>query len=101
MNDTLSVDIEKIKSIAKEYFLDFDEKKDGAFFLEEFNIFLHQLHFFLNDKNIDNYKPANFPFKIFFPCAYLRDDIVEDIENDILKNTKNKVANQIKIPKVI
>ena len=95
-----NISIEEIKNIAKQIYLDFDES-ENEFFLKEFNVFLQQLELFSNDNDIDNFKPADFPFEIK-NNFYLRDDVVKNIEKteDILKNAKNKLAGQIKIPKV-
>ena len=100
MNKYKNISIEEIKNIAKQIYLDFDESEND-FFLNEFNIFLQQLEIFSNDKDIDNFEPADFPFEIK-NNFYLRDDIAKNIEKteDILKNAKNKLAGQIKIPKV-
>lgn len=68
---------------------------------EEFEIILKQMELIGKVNNLDNIEPMTFPFEI--KGNGLREDILgESLDvSDVLKNSKENKANQIKINKVV
>lgn len=91
--------IENLKEAAKQIFIDVPEN-EYKLLVAEFKEILTPL-FLINDNELNYFEPMDFPFKIDVDESFLRDDVVDDIVNrdDFIRNSKYKVAGQIKFPK--
>lgn len=68
---------------------------------KEFEIVLKQMELIGAEKDVDAYEPMTFPFDV--TTTFLRDDDhVETIsKEDALRNAKDIVEDQIRLPKVV
>lgn len=71
--------------------------------LKEFDSLLKQMSFLDKIEGIDQLEPMAYPYEIFLDENSLREDEASCSEevDSILKNTKNRLGNQVKIPKVL
>jgi len=94
------VNLENLKDAANRLLFDMSEEEYKTL-LEEFKTIKEQLKEIAEDKKIDEYTPMIYPFDVTTDA--LREDIpsTPTDRNEILKNAKNKVAGQIKLPKVV
>jgi len=94
------VTLEGLKELANRLLFDMSDSEYKTL-LEEFKTVVKQMEVISLDKTIDSYEPMSFPF----PCEVtnLREDIPTASldRNEALKNAKNKLAGQIKLPKVV
>ena len=69
--------------------------------LKEFEITEKHAELIRNIKDIDKVEPMTFPYVIYH--ASLREDISKPCltTEEVLKNTKDKKADQVKVPKVV
>ncbi len=91
---------EKLKDYASKLMFDMDEKEYDTL-LEEFNVILKQMDLIGEIKDIDQVEPMTFPFEL--NNVLYEDDIFEESlkVEEVLKNSKDVLDNQIKIPKVV
>ncbi len=68
---------------------------------KEFEIVIKQMELIGKNTELAMLEPMTFPFAI--SCTYLREDIPEDplTREDVLKNVKDALDGQIKLPKVV
>ena len=90
---------EMLDNYAKRLMFKMDEKEYETL-LSEFDIILKQMELINNIENISDVKPMTFPFSI---TKELRAD--EELNaisvEEALSNVKEKVGNEIKVPKVV
>lgn len=69
--------------------------------LNEFDVLTKQMELFGEIEGLENVSPMTFPFEIY--TDFLRDDVEEETlsKEDILRNAKDVVDGQIKLPKVV
>ena len=69
--------------------------------LKEFDVLTKQMELFGEIEGLENVSPMTFPFEIY--TDFLRDDVEEETlsKEDILRNAKDVVDGQIKLPKVV
>jgi len=95
-----TINLENLKDAANRLLFDMSEEEYKTL-LKEFDTISAQMKIIAMDETIDEYSPMVFPF----PCTVdaLREDepITPNSREEILKNAKNKVAGQIKVPKVV
>lgn len=91
---------ENLKDYAKKLMFDMDESEYDTL-LNEFDIILKQMDLIGNIKNINEVEPMSFPFII--DNKNLRPDTVTSsiTVEEALSNVKEKVGNEIKVPKVV
>ncbi len=94
------VTIESLKDCANRLLFDMSENEYQTL-LNEFKTIKEQMKIIAEDKTIDSYSPMVFPFEV--SADKLREDIPDSPRSreEMLKNAKNKVAGQIKLPKVV
>lgn len=93
------INIINLKKAANNIFIDIS-KDEYQKLVEEFKIIISQINL-INNQELKKYTPMDYPF----PCEknFLREDIPinPSPREEILKNTKNKLAGQIKFPKIL
>jgi len=91
---------ENLKDYAKKLMFDMDESEYDTL-LNEFDIILKQMDLIGNIKNINEVEPMSFPFII--DSKTLRPDVVTSAitVEDALSNVKERIGNEIKVPKVV
>lgn len=91
---------EKLKDYAAKLMFDMNEEEYDTL-LEEFNIILKQMELIGQIKDIDQVEPMTFPFEL--SNVLYDDDLVEEslTVEEVLKNGKDILDNQIKVPKVV
>lgn len=69
--------------------------------LNEFAVLTKQMELLGEIEGLENVSPMTFPFEIY--TDFLRDDVEEETlsKEDILRNAKDVVDGQIKLPKVV
>lgn len=89
-----------LKQAANNLMFDMDETQYDTL-LDEFQIISSQMELVCKVPNIDDVKPMTFPYEI--NTKFLRKDIPSKplTSDDALKNAKDVVDGQIRIPKVI
>jgi len=94
------VDLESLKDAANRLLFDMSDSEYQTL-LNEFETIKEEMKIIAEDKSIDNTSPMVFPFEV--STDLLREDAPEtpNSREEILKNAKNKVAGQIKLPKVV
>ncbi|MCQ2752762.1 MAG: Asp-tRNA(Asn)/Glu-tRNA(Gln) amidotransferase GatCAB subunit C [Bacilli bacterium] len=94
------VTLTSLKEAANRLLFDMSEAEYKTL-LEEFKTISKQMALIAEDKSVDNYSPMIYPFPV--ATDSLREDIPAHPESreTILKNAKNKMAGQIKLPKVV
>lgn len=90
---------DRLKDYAGKLMFDMKEEEYETL-KDEFSIFLKQMELIEKIDNIKDIEPMTFPFPI---NAELREDINEEslIIDDVLKNAKEVVGREIKVPKVV
>lgn len=94
------VNKELLKNLANNLMFDMNEDEYDTL-LKEFSVVLKQMDLISKIPNIDEVEPMTFPFDV--TNDYLRDDVPSQpltIE-DALKNAKDVVDGQIRLPKVV
>ncbi len=94
------VNIDVLKNVANS--LMFDMSDDEYRLLEgEFNTIIRQMELIHNIKGVNEISPMTFPYEV--TTTVLRDDEPSDVisTEDALKNAKDVIENQIRIPRVL
>ena len=93
------INIKNLKKAARNIFINITEKEYKKL-INDFKIIISQINL-IDDKELEKITPMDYPF--FCEKNYLRDDIAIKPTNreEILKNAKNKLAGQIKFPKIL
>ena len=91
---------EKLKDYAAKLMFDLDDEGYDRT-LEEFETVEKHMALIGEIDGIDNVEPMTFPYIIYH--ATLREDEAKDCltNEEVLANTKEKKANQVKVPKVV
>ena len=91
---------EKLKDYAARLMFDMDDEGYDRT-LKEFETIEKHMALIGEIENIENVEPMTFPYEIYH--STLREDVAKDcLTNDeVLANTSEKKANQIKVPKVV
>ena len=91
---------EDLKKYARLLMFDMKEEEYDTL-LKEFAITEKHAELIRNIKDIDKVEPMTFPYVIYH--ASLREDISKPCltTEEVLKNTKDKKADQVKVPKVV
>ena len=91
---------EKLKDYAAKLMFDMDDEGYERT-LKEFETIEKHMELIGKIENIDNVEPMTFPYVIYH--ASLRDDEVKEslTNEEVLMNTKETKANQVKVPKVV
>ncbi len=94
------VSIDLLKETANSLMFDMSDE-EYALLKSEFDTIQKQMSLISNLKGLDDVSPMTFPYNVEF--TYLREDTPSGIETpeDALKNAKDVIENQIRIPKVI
>ena len=96
----LKYDKKLLKECANNLMFDMsDEQYD--LLLKEFEVITKQMEIFGEIEGVDEVEPMTFPYEVY--TTYLREDEAEtplEVE-EVLKNAKDVVDNQIKLPKVV
>jgi aspartyl/glutamyl-tRNA(Asn/Gln) amidotransferase C subunit len=98
METTISV--EKLKDYAGKLMFDLTDR-EYLTLQKEFDVILKQMDKIGEIKGIENVEPMTFPFSI--PSASFREDKVKDTisAEEALKNAKDIIGREIKVPKVV
>ncbi|MCD8203795.1 MAG: Asp-tRNA(Asn)/Glu-tRNA(Gln) amidotransferase subunit GatC [Coprobacillus sp.] len=94
------VNIDVLKNVANS--LMFDMSEDEYRLLEgEFNTIIKQMELIHNIKGVNEISPMTFPYEV--TTSTLREDEPSDVisTEDALKNAKDVIENQIRIPRVL
>lgn len=91
---------EKLKDYANKLMLDMDEKEYDTL-LDEFDIILKQMDLIGKIKDIDEVEPMTFPFANTNVCLREDEAFITLNENSALKNAKDVLDDQVKVPKVV
>lgn len=96
----LKYDLEIIKKCAKNLMFDMEEEQYQVL-LNEFNIITKQMELLGEIDGLDEVEPMTFPYEIY--TSYLREDVEGDCleKDEVLKNAKDVLDGQIKLPKVV
>lgn len=94
------VDLESLKDAANRLLFDMSDSEYKTL-LEEFETIKAQMKIIVEDKSIDSISPMFFPFDVSSDALREDEPIIPNSREEILKNAKNKVAGQIKLPKVV
>ena len=80
----------------------FDMKEDEYETLEkEFDIILKQMDLIGEIPNIKDVEPMTFPF-VTYEAELREDEVKESLSvNEVLKNSKHTLNDQVKVPKVV
>ena len=94
------VDKSVLKEAANKLMFDMSEEQYDTL-LEEFEIIIKQMELISDIPGVDDAEPMTFPFDV--TSSFLREDIPEEPLNreDALKNAKDVVDGQIRLPKVV
>lgn len=94
------VDKNVLKEAANKLMFDMSEEQYDTL-LEEFEIIIKQMELISDIPGVDDAEPMTFPFDV--ASSFLREDIPEEPLNreDTLKNAKDVVDGQIRLPKVV
>ncbi len=94
------VTIDLLKETAKSLMFDMSDD-EYALLKSEFDTIQKQMSLIHNIKGLEDVSPMTFPYDVEFSA--LREDTPKDVisADDALKNAKDVVENQIRIPKVI
>lgn len=93
-------DIKLLKECANNLMFDMSEEQYEVL-LGEFDVLTQQMSVLGEIDGLENVKPMTFPYEIV--TTYLREDIPEEslCKDDVLRNAKEVVEGQIKLPKVV
>ncbi|MCH5172201.1 MAG: Asp-tRNA(Asn)/Glu-tRNA(Gln) amidotransferase subunit GatC [Erysipelotrichales bacterium] len=95
---TINKDV--LKDAASRLMFDMSEEQYDTL-EKEFDIMIKQMKLIGEIPGVDNVEPMTFPFDV--TTDYLREDEVTETlsKEDVLKNAKDVVDGQIKLPKVV
>ena len=91
---------EVLKEAANKLMFDISEEQTDML-LNEFDIIVKQMELIGDIEGVDDAEPMTFPFDV--TNSYLREDVAGEPLNrdDALKNAKDVVDGQIRLPKVV
>ena len=94
------VNKETLKIAANKLMCDMSEQ-EYEILLKEFEVLQEQMSLIASIEGIDKVSPMTFPFEV--TTSYLREDVASEPLNrdDALKNAKDVVDGQIRLPKVV
>jgi aspartyl-tRNA(Asn)/glutamyl-tRNA(Gln) amidotransferase subunit C len=94
------VNKETLKIAANKLMFDMSEQ-EYEILLKEFEVLQEQMSLIASIEGIDEVSPMTFPFEV--TTSYLREDVASEPLNrdDALKNAKDVVDGQIRLPKVV
>jgi aspartyl-tRNA(Asn)/glutamyl-tRNA(Gln) amidotransferase subunit C len=94
------VNKETLKIAANKLMFDMSEQ-EYEILLKEFEVLQEQMSLIASIEGIDEASPMTFPFEV--TTSYLREDVASEPLNrdDALKNAKDVVDGQIRLPKVV
>ena len=95
-----AINKEVLKDAAKRLLFDMSDAEYETL-LKEFDIIVKQMELIGKIEGVDDYAPMTFPFEC--TTDYLREDIPARplSKDEALRNAKNKLGGQIKLPKVV
>lgn len=96
----MKYDLEILKKCANNLMFDMSEEQ-YQLLLKEFEIITKQMELLGEIDGLSEVEPMTFPFDVF--TSYLREDIEGECltKEEVLKNAKDVVDGQIKLPKVV
>lgn len=96
----LKTDKKTLRECAENLKFELDEEQLDLL-VEEFDLIIAQMSYLGEIEGIDDVDPLTFPIKAH--RTFLAEDEPEEplTNEEALKNTKNKLGNQVKIPKVL
>lgn len=96
----LKYNLEILKKCANNLMFDMSEEKYQVL-LEEFEVITKQMELLGDIEGVNDVTPMTFPFDVF--TTFLREDIEGEClpKEEVLKNAKDVVDGQIKLPKVV
>ena len=96
----MKYDLEILKKCANNLMFDMS-KEQYQLLLKEFEVITKQMELLGEIDGLSEVEPMTFPFDVF--TSYLRDDIEGECltKEEVLKNAKDVVDGQIKLPKVV
>ena len=94
------VGIDVLKEAANKLMFDMSESEYETL-LEEFEIITKQMELITEIPGVDDAEPMTFPFDVY--VTYLREDVPTEplSREEALKNAKDVVNGQIRLPKVV
>jgi len=95
-----AINKEVLKDAAKRLLFEMSEQEYDTL-LKEFDVVIKQMELIGKIEGVDDYAPMTFPFDC--TTTYLREDIPARplSKDEALRNAKNKLGGQIKLPKVV
>lgn len=95
-----AINKEVLKDAASRLMFDMSEEQYDTL-EKEFDVMIKQMKLIGEIPGVDEVEPMTFPFDV--ATDYLREDEVEETlsKEDVLKNAKDVVDGQIKLPKVV
>ncbi|MCH5180046.1 MAG: Asp-tRNA(Asn)/Glu-tRNA(Gln) amidotransferase subunit GatC [Erysipelotrichales bacterium] len=95
-----AINKEVLKDAASRLMFDMSEEQYDTL-EKEFDIMIKQMKLIGEIPGVDEVEPMTFPFDV--ATDYLREDEVEETlsKDEVLKNAKDVVDGQIKLPKVV
>ena len=95
-----AINKEVLKDAAKRLLFEMSEQEYDTL-LKEFDVVIKQMELIGKIEGVDDYTPMTFPFDC--TTTYLREDIPARplSKDEALRNAKNKLGGQIKLPKVV
>jgi aspartyl-tRNA(Asn)/glutamyl-tRNA(Gln) amidotransferase subunit C len=96
----MKYDLEILKKCANNLMFDMSEEQ-YQLLLKEFEVITKQMELLGEIDGLSEVEPMTFPFDVF--TSYLREDIEGECltKEEVLKNAKDVVDGQIKLPKVV
>ncbi|MDD6301906.1 MAG: aspartyl/glutamyl-tRNA amidotransferase subunit C [Bacillales bacterium] len=96
----IKYDLELLKVCANNLMFDMSEEQYKVL-LREFDILTKQMEVLADIQGLDEISPMTFPFDV--TTTYLREDVFEEsiTKEEVLRNAKEVVDGQIKLPKVV
>lgn len=93
-------DLDLLKQCANNLMFDMSEEQYKVL-LGEFNVLTQQMSVLGKIEGLDEVTPMTFPYEIY--TSFLREDIPDESisKEDALRNAKDVVEGQIKLPKVV
>lgn len=96
------IEKEKLQDYARKLMFEMQDEEYETL-QKEFEIILKQMDLIGKIKNIEKVEPMTFPFVTY--KQQLREDVESEkgvlVLNEVLKNVKHEVNNQVKVPKVV
>lgn len=96
----LKYDLEILKKCANNLMFDMSEEQYQVL-LKEFETIAKQMELLGDIEGLSEVTPMTFPFEVF--SSFLREDVEGEClsKEEVLKNAKDVVDGQIKLPKVV